>query len=203
MTDPQPAGTALTVATVQPTQTANPGDTGGTRDRPEFTPEQEKAIGRLLAKEREAARSAALAAAEQERAAAAEQARKDREADDAKKRGEFDKVEQALRGDLTAAKTEAGSLKAENEQLREAVNRVLDDEWKALSAEARDAYAAAGGSEDDPLARLRYLPAGKKLSPRADPARGNGSDPRPAGAAGPPSLSQTTDEFRRMHGIRR
>ncbi len=62
MTDPQPTGATPTVVAIQPSQPANPGDTGGQRDRPEFTPEQEKAIGRLLAKEREAARAAALAA---------------------------------------------------------------------------------------------------------------------------------------------
>jgi len=111
---------------------------------------------------------------------------KSRDEADAAKRGEWEQLATKREGERDAARSEATTLKAENDQLRAAIAGVLDSEWKALPAEVRDAYL---GGDDDPLAKLAFLPKGKKLAEKlagATPVpRGAGPDPRPNGAAKP------------------
>lgn len=120
-----------------------------------FSKEQQDEIGRLLSKERKAAADKARADAKAEADAAAEQARKDKEAEDAKKAGDFEKVESTLKADLDAARTEATSLKGENDQLREAMKAGVDAQWKDLPP----ALQLAGKviAEDDVLGRWNFL----------------------------------------------
>lgn len=185
---------------------ANPGDKQGDagKAKVEFTAEQTAEIGRLLAKERREASAKAKADADAARVAADEEAKQARERDEAAARGEFDKVRAALEADAKAAKDESAALKAENDQLRAAVEAVLADEWKQLPAEVRDAYL---GADDDPLAKLAFLPKAKKLAAKLaerDPAaRGNGPDPKPGGPAGLPSIEDTKREFAQRLGVRR
>jgi DNA repair exonuclease SbcCD ATPase subunit len=146
-----------------------------------------------IRKEREAAKAAAdrakdaetkLAALEKEKSEreVAEQTRKDKEAAEA---GKWEELATKREAELKSAKDEAAALKSQNDQYKAAVEKVLTDEWKALPAEAIEAYEAAGGKDDDPLGKLSFLPAGKKiaakLAEKGDTARGNGRDPRPRG----------------------
>lgn len=186
---------------------ANPGAQGDAgKPTVEFTPDQQREIGRLLSKERKTAADAARTAADAERAAAEEQARKDREADDAKKRGDFESVETRLKVEAKAAKDEASGLKAENDRLRAAMGAGVAARWDALP----DAVKAMGARfirEDDVLARWEFLhdeataKAVADLGPR-DRSRGNGPDPKTEGGT-TPNLQQTIDEMRRAKGIRR
>jgi hypothetical protein len=107
---------------------------------------------------------------------AAEQKRKEKEAAEA---GKFEELAATRERERDEAKNEATSLKAENDQLRAAITGVLDSEWKTLPVEVTDAYL---GADDDPLAKLAFLPKGKvlaaKLTEKAETQRGNGRDPR-------------------------
>ena len=114
----------------------------------------------------------------------AEQARKDKEAADA---GKWEELATKREGELKSAKDEATTLKGENDQLRTAITAVLDSEWKALPKEVQEAYL---GAEDDPLARLAFLPKGKALAEKLaekDTKRGNGYSPK-GGGDGKPEL---------------
>lgn len=115
-----------------------------------------------------------------EREAAEAKARED----EAAKKGEFEKLAADREAERDAAKADVKSLQADNDALREAINGFLDAEWQALPAEVRDAYL---GADDDPLAKLRYLPKGKALAEKLagkEPAkRGAGADPKPNGTA--------------------
>lgn len=145
-----------------------------------------------IRKEREAAKAAAdRAKAAEKRLAELEREKSEREAadlkakeDEAAKKGEFETLAKKREEERDEAKREATSLKAENDQLRAAIAAVLDAEWKALPDEVRDAYL---GAEDDPLAKLAFLPKGKtlaaKLSEKAEHARGNGRDPKAGGTS--------------------
>lgn len=120
-----------------------------------------------------------------EQIAASDAETKARDEADAAKRGEWEQLATKREGERDAARSEATTLKAENDQLRAAIAGVLDSEWKALPSEVRDAYL---GGEDDPLAKLAFLPKGKTLAAKlagTTPARGAGVDPRPNGAAKP------------------
>lgn len=191
-----------TLPTTDKPDGANPGGQGDAgKPKPEFSAEQMAEIGRIVSKERKDAATKAAADAQSARDAADDQARKDREADDAKKRGDFERVETAIKADLDAAKTERDGLKAENDRLRAAVEGVLADEWKKLPSEVRDAYL---GADDDPLAKMAFLPKGKALAEKlaGGAQRGNGSNP-PTGGGTAPTLDQTKQEMRALMGIRR
>ncbi len=131
-----------------------------------------------------------------------EDARKTREADDAKAKGDFEKVEAQLRSDLETTKTEATRLQGENDQLREAVNGSLETRVKELPEPVRktldDTFPA-----DEVLARLNWLNKTsvqeliKAHVEKADPARGNGRDPKGGGAA------KADDEAARLANTRR
>lgn len=143
-----------------------------------------------IRKEREAAKAAAdeakaakaerdaLLKKETEREAAESKAREE----EAARKGEFEKLANERQTALDAAKAEAKSLKADNDALRGAISGFLDAEWKALPAEVKDAYL---GADDDPLAKLQFLPKGKalaeKLTGKEAPKRGLGGDPKPSG----------------------
>ncbi len=164
---------------------ANPGEQGDAgKTRVEFSDEQMAELGRIVAKERKEAERKAIDKAKADADAAAEQARKDRERDEEIKRGEFDKARSSLESERDAAKGEATSLKAENDQLRAAVDSILTAEWKALPAEVRDAYS---GADDDPLAKLAWLPKGKKLAEKLTGSNsgGNRAGPKPGGDGAP------------------
>lgn len=130
-----------------------------------------------------------------------ESAEQDAKDDDAAKRGEFEDLAKKRERERDTARTEAASLKADNDQLREAINSVLEAEWKALPPEVTDAFL---GDDDDALGKLLFLPKGKalaiKLAEKADPARGNGQDPRSRGAS--TGNKATEDEARRANASR-
>lgn len=158
----------------------------------EQDPEDVSGLKSAIAKERDARKAAAAEAAKakEERDAllaekrereAAEVKRKEAEAKEA---GKFQELAEAREKERDDAKTEAAALKAENDQYKAAVEKVLTDEWKALPAEAIEAYEAAGGKDDDPLGKLGFLPAGKKIAAKlaaADPKRGNEGGPKSTG----------------------
>ena len=143
-----------------------------------------------IRKEREAAKAAqddakkareerdALQKEKAERESAEAKARED----EAAKKGEFEKLANERQTALDAAKAEAKTLKADNDALRGAIGGFLDAEWKALPAEVKDAYL---GADDDPLAKLAFLPKGKaladKLAGKEPVKRGLGGDPKPSG----------------------
>ncbi len=143
-----------------------------------------------IRKERDAAKAAAarakdaetkLAALEKEKTdrETAEQARKDKEAAES---GKWEELATKREGELKSAKDEAAALKGENTQLRTAITGVLDSEWKELPVEVKDAYL---GADDDPLAKLAFLPKGKALAAKLadkETARGNGADPKSRGS---------------------
>ncbi|MCA9878212.1 MAG: hypothetical protein KC442_10540 [Thermomicrobiales bacterium] len=145
-----------------------------------------------IRREREAAKAAAdRAKAAEARLDALQKEKSEREAaeakareDEAAKKGEFEKLAADREAERDAAKADVKSLQADNDALREAINGFLDAEWQALPAEVRDAYL---GADDDPLAKLRYLPKGKALAEKLagkEPAkRGAGADPKPNGTA--------------------
>lgn len=146
-----------------------------------------------IRKERAAAKAANDALKDvQKKLADLEKDKADREAaeakakeDEAKQKGEFEQLAAKREEERDAAKADVTRLTAENDQYRAAVEKVLADEWKALPAEAIEAYAAAGGKDDDPLGKLSFLPAGKKiaakLAEKGEAQRGNGPNPRPGG----------------------
>ncbi len=106
---------------------------------------------------------------------------------DAAKRGEFEALAKKREEERDAAKGEATSLKAENDQLRAAVDSILTAEWKALPAEVRDAYS---GADDDPLAKLAWLPKGKKLAEKLTGSNSGGNRPGPKpGGDGAPEIT--------------
>ncbi len=163
----------------------------------ESVPEDVSGLKSALAKTREARKLAASEAAGareerdallKEKAEREDAAAKEREAE-AEKKGEFEALAKKRENERDAAKSDVTRLTAENDQLRAAISGVLDSEWKELPAEVKDAYL---GADDDPLARLAFLPKGKalaiKLGERADAARGNGRDPKSSGD-GRPSLA--------------
>lgn len=180
-----------------------PGDPAA---KPEATTDGELgAAGKAALDAERAARKAAEKRVRDLEAAEADRAEAKRKADEkaAAERGEWEKLAMERERERDEAKGEATSLRAENDQLRAAIAAVLADEWKALPAEVRDAYL---GAEDDPLARLAFLPKAKKLAEKLaarEPAvRGNGPDPKAGGAGAMPSLEKTKEEMRRRMGIR-
>lgn len=122
-----------------------------------------------------------------ERTAAEDEARRKKAIDDATAKGEFETVKQKLEDDIKAAKADATTLKADNDRYKTVVDKLLEDEWKTLDDQAREAFVAAGGNEEDPFARLAYLTIGKKhtasrAGTNGEPLRGSGRDPIPAGS---------------------
>jgi hypothetical protein len=163
-----------------------------------------------IRKERDAAKAARdEAKALKEERDALQQEKADREAaeskardEEARKKGEFAQLADQRGRDLDTAKADNKTLKADNDALREAINGFLDAEWKALPDTIKAAYL---GADDDPLAKLRFLPRGKALAEELvgskDPAkRGAGPDPKPKGPDGLPSAAQVADEMRRNRG---
>lgn len=162
-----------------------------------------------IRKEREAAKAAAdeaktakaerdaLLKKEADRDAAEAKARED----DAARKGEFEKLANERQAALDAAKAEGKALKADNEALRTAISGFLDAEWKALPDSVKAAYL---GGDDDPLAKLTFLPKGKALADELaerDPAkRGAGPDPKPKGPNALPTAAEVADEMRRSRG---
>lgn len=128
--------------------------------------------------------------------------KKKRDDDDAKAKGDFEKVENGLRTDLEAARNDATSLKAENDQLRAAIATVLEAEWKDLPSEVKDVYL---GADDDPLAKLAFLPKGKTLAAKlggSERVAGNRRDPKVAASSnGKPDATQIANEMRRAMGL--
>lgn len=152
-----------------------------------FTEEQQRELGRLLAKERKLAADKARADAKAEADARAEQARKDKEAEDAKKAGDFEKVESTLKADLQTANDEKAALQEQVDQYQAAVDAVLKADWDALADDVKEYFP---GDEDDTLAKVNWLPKGKalqaKLHPdKSDPKAAHGRDPKATGAAKP------------------
>ncbi len=153
------------------------------------------------------ARVAALTGVEKER----DQLRKEKTARDAAeakdreeaaaKRGEFEELATKREQERDAATADVTRLTAENDQLRSAIAAVIDAEWKTLPADVRDLYL---GADDDPFAKLVFLPKAKAHveKNKRDTTRGNGPDPRPNGAAGP-TLEKTKQEMAARMGIRR
>ncbi len=117
--------------------------------------------------------------------------------DEAKRKGEFEKLANERETERDAATADVTRLSAENDQLKAAVNAILDAEWKALPKEIKDLYL---GDEGDPLARLTFLPKAKVAAKQHETANGNGANPPAAGGARP-TVEQTRDEMRRLRGF--
>lgn len=193
-------------ATTTATPATAPGDpaTTATTTTDAKTDEPLGEAGEAALKAERAARKAAekrlrdLEAAEQKRAD--EQRKADEDA--AAKAGEWEKLAAKRETERDEAKREATSLQGQIDQYRAAIDGLLTDEWKGLPAEVRDAYL---GADDDPLAKLAFLPKAKKLAAKLaekDPAaRGNGPDPKGTGS-GLPSVADTANEYRRMLRVR-
>lgn len=171
---------SVTVETV--TDHADPGGITGETTKPTFTEAQQTEVNRLIAREKRDAATKARADAKAERDAADAQTRTEAERKKAEERGEFEKVRGDLERERDEARTERDALKADAQRHREAIAAALDADWKKLPDAVRDAYS---GPDDDPLARLAWLPKGKALADglaqRDDRVRGNGRDPLPGG----------------------
>lgn len=177
---------------------AESGEQDGGSEKVTFTAEQQREMGRLLARERKAAADKARADAKAEADAAADQARKDKEAEDAKKAGDFEKVESTLKADLQTANDEKAALQAQVDQYQAAVDAVLKADWDALADDVKEYFP---GDEDDTLAKVNWLPKGKalqaKLHPdKTDPKAAHGRDPRATGTSKP-----TNEEARKAQGV--
>jgi hypothetical protein len=113
---------------------------------------------------------------------AAEQKRKEKEAAEA---GKFEELATTRERERDEAKTEATSLKAENDQLREAMKVGVEAQWKGLPAALQ--LASKFIPEEDVLGRWTYLndPDVQKQIKDSDKevARGSGRDPKSNGAA--------------------
>lgn len=195
------AGNETTTATTA--QSGEQGETGS-ESKVTFTAEQQAEMNRVVAKERRAAEARGKAEATQAASDAAEQARKDAATKDAKDRGEFEKVEATLRTDLQAAKDTSTSLQAKVDQYQAAVDAVLTADWDGLDADVLEYFE---GDADDPLARLNWLPKGKKLQAQLHPDStntanpGNPANPRLTSTSGKPTAQQTLEEMRRNRGL--
>jgi hypothetical protein len=143
-------------ATQDTTDDATPGDTGRTTAEPkvEFSGEQQAHVAKLLSEERrkakQAGRDEATAAADAER----QRLHDESEADAAKKRGDFEKVETKLRADLTSATETATTLRAENDAYKTAMEEAIAGQWDDMPEIVRDLYR---GDEDDVLGRFAYM----------------------------------------------
>lgn len=182
------SGAESTEATTDTTaKNAESGEQDGGSEKVTFTAEQQREMGRLLAKERKAAADKARADAKAEADALAEQARKAKEADDLKAQGKFAEVEQALKADLQTANDEKAALQAQVDQYQAAVDAVLKADWDALADDVKEYFP---GDEDDTLAKVNWLPKGKTLQaklhpPQADQKAAHGRDPRATGTSKP------------------
>lgn len=178
---------------------ANNADSGGKQEggkgdekKIEFNAEQQKHIDKLIGDARKDAARVAGDKAKADRDAADAQATKDQEAADAKAKGDFATVEKQLGADLETAKTEATSLKTENDQLREAMKAGVEAGWKEFPESIRK-VGEKQHPENDVLGRWTFLHDAdtaalvKELSGK-DTARGNGRDPKPNASGGTPEL---------------
>ena len=157
------------------------GEQGGTSsEKKTFTQEE---LGKIIADERRAERAKAKADFEAEQKKLADDAEEKRKREEAAARGEFDTVKAKLEADLDTVKREKESLEARVTSLTEAIQKVLADDWDKLPDEIREAYEAAGGDKDDVLAKINYLPQGKKLAEkmgeRKERREGNSQNPPP------------------------
>lgn len=191
----------VTVETV--TDHADPGGTTGETPKPTFSDAQQAEVNRLMAKTRRDAADKARADAKAERDAADAQTRTDADRKKAEERGEFDRVIADIERERDEANTKLDAANAKADRYSDAVAAFLDDDWQKLPDLVRDSYS---GPDDDPLARLAWLPKGKALADHqtARGARGNGPDPAPGnGGAKAPTLEQTKREMAGLFGMSR
>lgn len=129
------------------------------------------------------------------------QKERDREAADKKKReddaaeaGKFQELAETREKERDDAVRERDALKDQNTKLHDAIAGVLDAEWKALPAEIKDVYA---GEDDDPLAKLAFLPKARKLVERLNGTgeRKEGNKPNP-----PPKSGENAEEDASLKG---
>jgi hypothetical protein len=146
---------------------------------------------RRLGEQRDAARTEAQTAKEERDALlrekserdAAEQKRKDQEAKEA---GKFEELATTRERERDEARGDAASLKAENDQLREAITEGLSARIASLPESVRETLNDTFG-EDDVLGRWTWLhkPSVLKLiaekAERSESAAGNRRDPRANG----------------------
>lgn len=178
-------------------------------DKIEGLSDNDKEAFKRMRDQREAARAEARKAQEErdallkdktEREAAEAKARDE----EATKKGEFEKLAAERQTALDTAKSENKALKADNDAMREAINGFLDAEWKALPAEVRDAYL---GADDDPLAKLTFLPKGKALAEKLagtaqkETKRGNGADPRASGSSSADNSAAQKAQRAHLQGV--
>jgi hypothetical protein len=125
---------------------------------------------------------------EKEARETAEQKRKEREAAEA---GKFEELAATRERERDEAKSEAISLKAENDQLREAMKAGIETGWKALPDSVRK-LGEKQHPEDDPrgiLGRWQFLhdpdtiALVAELTVKGEAIRGNGRDPKLSGTA--------------------
>lgn len=186
----------------------NKGDTGrdaGNADDQQKTGDGEKGDDkealRRMGEQRDAARKDA--ADMKKRLDAIEDAEKKRRDKEAKEAGKFEELANEKDAELKTATGRVADLEKQVEALTAAIDAVLDSEWKQLPEEVRDAYL---GDDDDPLAKLKFLPRGKKLAEKLteknETGTGNRQGPNSTGVKGRlPTKEQLADEFRRASGL--
>jgi len=177
---------------------------GRGEDKVAFSSEQQRHIDKLIGDARKDAARIAADRAKADRDAADADARKQKDADDARKAGDFEKVELQLKTDLEGAKNEVTSLKAENDRLKQAMQTGLDAGWSALPDEVRK-IGEKQHPDDDVLGRWEFLhdtdtmALVKKLNlDQRDVKRGNGPDPKGRGES-KPTVEQEAAALR-QHG---
>lgn len=142
---------------------------------------------RALDAERERAKEA------ERRAKAAEKELADRKAADdaakeeaARKNGEFESLATSLKSERDELKTKLDAAEQRATRLQEAVDGFVKAEWEAIPQDVRDLYT---GADDDPLAKLAFVPKAKKLADKlggggkAQSKGVNTADPKSGGGA--------------------
>jgi hypothetical protein len=161
-------------------KTATSGAQGGSSETKTFTQEE---LGKIVADERKAERAKARADFEAELKQKDADAKADKDASEAKARGDFEQVEAKLKADIETLRSEKTALEARTQSLTDAIEKVVSDDWGKLPDEVRESYVAAGGNDDDALAKITFLPQGKKLAEKlterqkSDRREGNGYNP--------------------------
>lgn len=140
--------------------------------------------------------------------AAAEQRTRDEA--DAKAKGDFDKVETALRTDIASLTEERDRLKADNARMAEAIATGLEEQWKSLPEHVRK-LAEKAHPDTDVIGRYEYLqdPDVKNLvdalgkEGEAKPPRHRNDDPPRKNGDTKISIEDTVNDFRKLHGVHR
>ena len=102
---------------------------------------------------------------------------------EAEEKGQFKELAETRATELATAKATIKTLEDKAKLLEETVAKTVEAEWKGLPKEVQEAYS---GADDDALAKMAWLPKGKKLAEAI-----NGKTPREGNPPGPPANGDT------------